>query len=118
MTLENEHQIQNLYDSSSTHLHLLPATGTLKVLFWHHFQLTCILWNQILTDKHVLIDSLVKKLSHVTRVVVSVFEQSPQDVQNSITKEFLSSLEILVLCVQSAIAAIQGICMSIKFILL
>ena len=114
MMLQNEHLIQSLYGSSSTHLHL-PATGTLKALFWNHFQLTCILWNQILTDKHVPKDSLIKKLSHATRVATSIFEQSPQDIQSSIIENILSSSNILILCVRVAIAAIQGIIMTLGF---
>ena len=108
IALENEHQIQSL-KTCSTHLPLLPSTGTLKCLFWNYFQLTCILWNEILTDKHTRNDSLVRKLGHAVRVATVVFEQSPLDTQSYIIKNFSLSSDILILCGRLAIAAIEGI---------
>ena len=102
--LESECQIPSV-DTCSRYL---PSTGTLTHLFWNYFQLTCILWNQILIDKHMSNDSLMKKITHAIQVATVIFEQSPQDVQSCIIKNFGLNSDTLLICGRVAIAAIEG----------
>ena len=110
IALESEHQTQTS-DKCRAHLPLFPATGTLNNLFWNYFQLTCILWNQILADKQKPNDSLVRKLGHVLQDTIVMFEQSPQNVQYFIIKHISLRLDVLSLCGRIAVvvAGAKGI---------
>ena len=97
-----------LWSLRSTGPLLLPSTSTLNCLFWCYLQFTCILWKQVLSDKHNSSKLLLKKLSLAVHVLTMVYEQCPEDLQNDLIEKVCLRSDILLLCGKIAIAAFEG----------
>ena len=96
-------------DKHSTYLPLIPLSSTLDFLFWIYFQLTCTLWKQVVIDTSPVNESLMKKLDHALQVTTVIYEQSPQDVQNDIVRNFRLSSDILGMFIRIGIIKCEGI---------
>ena len=99
ITCKHKHQSQlPTLNTHSTYLPLLPLSCTLGYLFWIYFQSTCTLWKEVLINGQIVNESLDKKVAHALQVTTMIYEQSPQDVQNDIIRNFSLSSDILVMC--------------------
>ena len=63
-------------------------------------------------------ESLMKKLDHALQVTAVIYEQSPQDVQNGIIRNFSLSSDILVMCTRVGVMTCEGIAIPVFTIII
>ena len=99
ITHKDMHQLQlSTLDKRCTYFPLLPLSCTLDYLFWIYFQFTCTLWKKVLINGQTVNESFINKVAHALQVTTMIYEQSPQDLQNDIIRNFSLSADILVMC--------------------
>lgn len=110
ITHQDGHQVRlPTLDKHSTYFPLLPLSCTLDYLFWIYFQFTSALWKQVVIDCNTVNESLIKKLDHALQVTTVIYEQSPEDVQNGIIRNFSLSSDIFVMCRRVGDITCEGI---------